>query len=564
MLTRLAELCQFGAEAVATYTRNGLLGPVPPAELARMVEAYRHFHVTLATGVAVAAARWPDRTAVIDEDGSLTFAELDERAARLASALYHQAGVGPGRTVAVMWPNHRGFVEAVAAVSRLGADLLLVNTGLAGPQLRDVLRREGAHTLIAAPELPPVNFPTVRPDELTGTATGLSAAGTGSSAAGTGPSAGGTGPFTAAAGPSAAGTGLAGAEAEPPVPSRAGRLVLLTSGTTGAPKGATRRLSAGALAEPFTSMLATVPLRSGEPMLIAPPLFHGLGLLWYGVALVLGCPVVLMRRFDAGAVLRALAEHRAGALVAVPVMLRRLLAAGPRPLPHLRAVVSGGSALPPDLATAFMDGYGDVLHNLYGSTEAGWVTLATPADLRAAPDTIGRPTRGATVVIAGEDGRERPAGEVGRVLVGGGLTFGGYSGGREQPQENPGGLLATGDLGHRDPGGLLFIDGREDDMIVSGGENVFPQEVENLLARHPGVADVAVLGMPDEEYGQRLAAYVVPEPGVTLSPDEIRQAVKTELAGFKAPRDVEFIESVPRNQAGKVDRARLTEPRRKT
>ncbi|TMR88427.1 AMP-binding protein [Nonomuraea basaltis] len=509
MIGRLVELGGFGVEAAAALARNGLLGPVPPAALARMVEAYRHFHVTPASGVAMAAARWPDRRAVVDEAGSLTFAELDARAAALASALHHELGVGPGRTVAVMWPNDRGFVAAVAAVSRLGADLLLLNTGLAGPRLRDVLRREGVHALIAAPDLPAVDFGGPRVTDLDALAR------------------------------------EGGVPAGPP--RRPGRLVLLTSGTTGTPKGAPRRLSVTALAEPFVSMLATVPLRSGEPMLIAPPLFHGLGLLWYGAALVLGCPVVLLRRFDAEAALDALAAERAGALVAVPIMLKRLLACPPRPLPHLRVVVSGGSALPPALATDFMDAYGDVLYNLYGSTEAGWASLATPADLRTAPGTVGRPPRGATVRIAGPDGAEQPAGEVGRVQVAGGLTF----------TAAADGLLATGDLGHRDGNGLLFIDGRDDDMIVSGGENVFPQEVENLLARQPGVADVAVLGVPDEEYGQRLAAYVVPEEGAAPSADELRRAVKAELAGFKVPRDIEFVASVPRNQTGKVDRRKL-------
>ncbi|MFG1709599.1 AMP-binding protein [Nonomuraea sp. M3C6] len=507
MIGRLIELGGFGVEAAATLTRNGLLRPAHPAVLARVVEAYRHFDATPAAGVAVAAARWPDREAVVDEDGSLTFAELDERAAALAAGLHQRLGVGPRTTVAVMWPNHRGFVEAVAAVSRLGADLLPLNTGLAGPRLRGVLRREGVQALIAAPDLPPVEFDGPRVGDLDELVRDGAAAA--------------------------------------PVPRRPGRLVLLTSGTTGAPKGAPRRLSLAALAEPFVSMLATVPVRSGEPMLIAPPLFHGLGLLWYGVALVLGCPVVLMRRFDPEAVLDALATNRAGALVAVPIMLQRLLARRPRGLPDLRVVVSGGSALRPELATAFLDTYGDVLYNLYGSTEAGWAALATPADLRAAPDTVGRPPRGTTVRIAGPYGEEQPTGEVGRVLVGGGLTQAGT------------GLLSTGDLGHRDGRGLLFIDGRDDDMIVSGGENVFPQEVENLLARHPGVADVAVLGVPDEEYGQRLAAYVVPEEGATLSAEELRQAVKGELAGFKVPRDVEFVPSVPRNQTGKVDRIKL-------
>ncbi|MGR6920246.1 AMP-binding protein [[Actinomadura] parvosata] len=517
MIGRLADLGGFGLETAAALVRNGLLGPVHPAVLARMVEAYRHFHLTPATGLAAAAARWPDRPAIIDEAGTLTFAQLDARAAALAAGLHRRLGVGPGTTAAVMWPNDRGFAEAIAAVSRLGADLLLLNTGLAGPRLRDVLRREGVRALIADPGLPRVDCDGPRAGDLDAL---IKEGGAGS---------GGV-----------------------PVPRRPGRLVLLTSGTTGAPKGAPRRLSLTAMAEPFLSMLATVPVRGGEPMLIAPPLFHGLGLLWYAVALVLGCPVVLMRRFDPDAVLDALDRHRAGALIAVPVMLKRLLARPPRPLPHLRVVLSGGSALRPDLATAFMDTYGDVLYNLYGSTEAGWAALATPADLRTAPGTVGRPPRGATVRIAGPGDREQPAGQVGRVLVGGGLTFGTGAG-----QD---GLLPTGDLGHRDERGLLFIDGRDDDMIVSGGENVFPQEVENVLARVPGVADVAVMGVPDDEYGQRLAAYVVTAEGARLSADDLRQAVKEELAGFKVPRDVEFVPSVPRNQTGKVDRARLGRP----
>ncbi|MER7504385.1 AMP-binding protein [Nonomuraea pusilla] len=518
MIGRLAELCGFGCEAVGTYTRNGLLSPEPPAVLARVVEAYRRYGVTLATGLAVGAARWPGRAAVIDDGGTATFAELDGRAAALAAALHDRYGLGEGRTAAVLWRNDRGFVEAVAAVSRLGADLLLLNTGLAAPVLRDVLRREGVDVLLADPGLPPVDFPGARAGDL--------------------------GALAAAGGPG------------PPAPRRPGRLVLLTSGTTGVPKGAGRRLSLLPLAGPFTSMLATVPLRSGEPVLVAPPLFHGLGLLWYAAALVLGCPVVLMRRFDPHAVLAALDRHRAGALVAVPSMLRRLSALRPRPLPHLRAVVSGGSALPPGLAAAFMDAYGDVLYNLYGSTEAGWVTLATPADLRSAPGTVGRPTRGAVVRVAGPGGREAALGETGPLYVGGGLTFSGYTGGGDGA-DTLDGLLATGDVGHRDERGLLFVDGRADDMIVSGGENVFPQEVEDVISRLPGVADAAVVGVPDEEYGQRLAAYVVPAPGAALAAEELKRAVKAELGGFKAPRDVVFVEEVPRNQTGKVDRSRL-------
>jgi len=318
------------------------------------------------------------------------------------------------------------------------------------------------------------------------------------------------------------------------------------------PKGAPRTLSLTALAEPVTSLLSRTPLRSGEPLFIASPLFHGLGILWYGAALLLGCPVVLMRRFDARAALAAIERHEVTALVAVPVMLRRLLAAREEARPGgrtpLRVVVSGGSALPTELADRFTAAFGEVLYNFYGSTEVGIATMATPADLRAAPGTVGRPLAGTTVRVVGPGGAELPPGEVGRVLVGGALTV----------ATAPGTVADTGDLGHRDAAGRIFIDGRADNMIVSGGENVYPEEVENLLAGYPGVADVAVLGVPDEEFGQRLAAFVVPAPGARLTGEVLAGYVRTHLARYKVPRSVEFVEAIPRTHTGKVDQVALT------
>jgi len=510
---------RFGGDALLTYLRNGLLRPISPARLPRVAEVLRHASADLGTGVALAAARWPDRPAIIDEDGTLTFAELDRRAAALAVGLRRAYHLGPGDTLAIAWPNHRGFAEAMAAAARLGADVLPLNPQLPPARMREVLEREEADLMVISPDTGPVPAPDGVPavsdlDALI----------------------------------------RAGAGAPPPWPRRHGRLRLLTSGTTGVPKGAPRALSLTALAEPVTSLLSRTPLRSGEPLFIASPLFHGLGILWYGVALLLGCPVVLMRRFDARKALAAIERHEVTALVAVPVMLRRLLAAyqesphGGGRTPPLRVVVSGGSALPAELAGRFTDVFGEVLYDFYGSTEVGIATLATPADLRAAPGTVGRPLAGTTVRIAAPDGTELPPGEVGRVLVGGALTV----------AARPGAVADTGDLGHRDADGRLFIDGRADNMIVSGGENVYPEEVENLLAGHPGVADVAVLGVPDEEFGERLAAFVVPAPGVRVTGEVLAGYVRTHLARYKVPRSIEFVEAIPRTQTGKVDQVALT------
>jgi fatty-acyl-CoA synthase len=209
-----------------------------------------------------------------------------------------------------------------------------------------------------------------------------------------------------------------------------------------------------------------------------------------------------------------------------------------------------GSSLPGELATRFMDEFGDVLYNLYGSTEVGWATIATPDELRAAPGTAGSSPRGTAVKILDPQGRELPQGETGRIFVKNDFLFEGYTGGGAK--EVIGGCMSTGDVGRLDAAGRLFVEGRDDEMIVSGGENVFPREVEDLLARHDAVADVAVIGVSDDEFGQRLKAFVVREPDAELTADDVKSHVKANLARFKVPRDVEFLERLPRNATGKV------------
>jgi fatty-acyl-CoA synthase len=219
-------------------------------------------------------------------------------------------------------------------------------------------------------------------------------------------------------------------------------------------------------------------------------------------------------------------------------------------LSALRVIAASGSALPGELAVRVMDRFGDVLYNLYGSTEVAWATIATPADLRAAPGTAGRPPRGTAVRIVDDAGREVPQGATGRIFVGNEMVFEGYTGGGGK--EVVDGLLATGDVGHLDAAGRLFVDGRDDEMIVSGGENVFPREVEDVLADHPAVQEVAVVGVPDQRFGQRLAAFVVPADGHEPDADALKAHVKRTLAGYKVPRDVVFLAELPRNATGKV------------
>jgi len=480
--------------------------------------------------VSIASAGHAKNLAIIDDRGQITFRELDELVNRFANALLHM-GFRPGDSIGALARNHRGLYVAILAGAKLGARTLLLNTDFAGPQLADVCAREQVTVLVHDAEFAAIagGYDAPLGRVLADEPDGSGAPTIESLAAGASP-------------------------ATPPRPGRKQRIVLLTSGTTGTPKGAPRDLALSLVIP--GGYLSKIPLRSGRKVVLAAPGFHAWGLLSSMLALGLGNTLVLARRFDPNGVLDALETHRADALITVPVLLSRLLAVGDaaitaRDLSALRIVACSGSALPPDLATHAMDLLGDVVYNLYGSTEVAYATIATPADLRAAPGTVGRPPFGTTVRLLDDAGRPvLGAGATGRIFVGSSIQFEGYTGGGNK--EIVDGLMSTGDIGHFDADGRLFVDGRDDDMIVSGGENVFPREVEELLSAHEGIVEAAVAGVADPDFGHRLRAYVVREPGASLDEDAVRDYVRANLARYKVPRDVVFLDELPRNPAGKV------------
>jgi fatty-acyl-CoA synthase len=514
----------------------GLLAPTRPDRLLKMGQAYLRWGPTPAAGYAVSAARHPDRVAIVDELGTLTFADVVERSNRLANALADQ-GINEGDGVAIMVRNHRGFVDISVALGKLGAHGLYLNTAFAAPQITDVVKREKPKALVYDEEFAElVSDAGARRKRFIAWQEGEGKP----------------------ADPLLEDLIAAGDPSEPVPPTEPGRQVILTSGTTGTPKGASRPNPTSI--DPLASMLSRIPLRARETTMIAAPLFHTWGFAHWAIGLALGSTLVLNRKFDPEATLSLTAQHEATALVVVPVMLQRILdlpedAISRYDVSSLRVIPVSGSALPGELATQVMDTFGDVLYNLYGSTEVAWATIATPEDLRAAPGTAGKPPRGTVVKIFDDDRRELPPGEVGRIFVGNDMLFEGYTGGGDK--DRIGNLMATGDVGRFDEDGRLFIEGRSDDMIVSGGENVFPREVEDTIAGMNGVSDVAVIGVPDEQWGQRLKAFVVTPDGV--SEKAVKDHVKRNLAGYKVPREVEFIDELPRNATGKVLKRELAE-----
>jgi acyl-CoA synthetase (AMP-forming)/AMP-acid ligase II len=508
-----------------------ILRPSRPDRLVRAVVALHRWGPTPAAGYTVNAIRDPDATAIIDELGTLTFEQVHRRSNALAHALA-DAGVQAGDGVAIMCRNHRGWVESTVACSKLGAHALYLNTAFAGPQITDVVTREDPVALIYDHE-----FEALTHD-----------AGVGRKR------------FIAwhdgdepPKDPLLEDLIAAGDTADLPPQSEKGRCVILTSGTTGSPKGARRKQPESL--EPAAALISMIPLRAREHTLIAAPMFHSWGFAHFTLGMSLTSTLVLRRRFDAEDTVGTMARHRCTALVVVPVMLQRILelpeeVIAKHDLSALRIVAASGSALPGELALKVMDRLGDVLYNLYGSTEVAWATIATPQDLRSAPGTAGRPPRGTVVKVVDADGHEVAQSEPGRIFVGNEMAMDSYTSGDSKLMLN--GLMSSGDVGHFDAAGRLFVDGRDDEMIVSGGENVFPREVEDLLADHEEVEEVAVIGVDDEQFGQRLKAFVVLTSGAGADADALKGHVKANLAAFKVPREIVFIDELPRTATGKV------------
>jgi acyl-CoA synthetase (AMP-forming)/AMP-acid ligase II len=525
---------------ISTMRRAGVIAPMRPDRYLKMAAAMRREGMGITVGFAGAAQRCPDRPALVDELGTLTWRELDERINALAAAL-QQLPSGQPKVLGIMCRNHRGFVEALVAGNRIGSDILLLNTSFAGPALADVVNREDVDAVIYDEEFTATVDRALsdKPD-------------------------------------AARILGWTDGQHDPALntlerlitdhagqrPERTGgksKMILLTSGTTGTPKGA-KQSGGGAGVGTLKAILDRTPWRAEEPIVIVAPMFHAWGFSQLVFAASMACTVITRRKFDPEATLDLIDRHRATGLAVVPVMFDRIME-----LPDdvrnrysgrsLRFAAASGSRMRPDVVTAFMDQFGDVIYNNYNATEAGMIATATPQDLRAAPDTAGRPAGGTEIRIFDQDFKQLPTGEVGSIYVRNDTQFDGYTSG--STKDFNAGFMSSGDVGYLDENGRLFVVGRDDEMIVSGGENVYPIEVEKTLSAHPEVAEAAVIGVDDEQYGQRLAAFVVLAPGASADPDALKQHVRENLANYKVPREIALLDELPRGSTGKILRAEL-------
>ena len=521
---------------------SGAIGLEPPLNYAAMaadVRKWGEFGMLPSHN----ARRAPTKAALIDEEGELTYKELDEAVHAVANGLIAK-GVRGGDGVAILARNHRWFVIANYGAARVGARIILLNSEFSGPQIKEVAEREGAKVIIyddeytkavstAEPALGKLRALGVNPD--------------------TDEPSGSTDETLAE---------LIARSSKTPAPkaSKHASIIILTSGTTGTPKGANR--STPPTLAPVGGILSHVPFKAGEVTSLPSPMFHALGYLHATLAMFLGSTLVLRRKFKPPLVLEDIEKHKATAMVVVPVMLSRILDAVEKmdkkpDLSSLRIVFVSGSQLGAELASRALSDLGPVIYNMYGSTEIAFATIAGPKHLERNAATVGPVVKGVKVRILDDNGHELPQGEVGRIFVGNAFPFEGYTGGGGKQIID--GLLSSGDVGYFDEHGLLYVSGRDDEMIVSGGENVFPAEVEDLISGHPDVVEATAIGVDDKDWGARLRAFVVKKPDAAVDEDAIKVYVREHLARYKVPREVIFLEELPRNPTGKVLKRELRE-----
>lgn len=496
------------------------IGLLTPVGIARLAFSLFGEGTNLMALLRLAARKYKNQIAVVDEREAVSYADLYRQSKNLAGALQNDFRLQAGNKAAFLCRSHANFIRALCASARIGARLFLLNPEMTAEQFTALAAKHKFDFLFYDGEVAHlVNDDWTNKSLVTGNAEKPSV------------------------------ETLSKTEKQSRKKIRrtlAGEIIVLTGGTTGTPKTARRKPSVFNFLNPFFALLTQLHLDRYQSVYIATPAYHGFGIAAIIIGMILGEKMFLMPRFDAAKACALIEKNQIEAITVVPLMLQRMLIHDADALRSIECVISGGAALNPALVAETQARLGDKLFNLYGTSEAGFSVIATPADLRRAPDTIGRKIGGVNLAILDGDDKPVPFGTVGKICI--------KSLWSVKTDKN---FVETGDLGLQDENGYLFLRGRTDEMVVSGGEKVYPIELENILVKHPGVRQVAVVGIPDREFGQRLKAFVVPAPDANLAETTIKDWLVPRVARFQMPAVVEFLEELPTTAIGKINKKAL-------
>ncbi len=491
------------------------IGLLTPIGLARLLSSFAVEGTNLLALMRFAARKHGNKIAVSDEKENVSYTDLYLQSQNLANVLQRDFQIRAGNKTAFLCRSHVNLIRGLCAVSRIGTRIFLLNPEMTAEQFSVLSAKHKFDFLFYDPEVEDLISAEWKNKSLNcfeiekfskekiGKKQKIKRA------------------FS-------------------------GEIIILTGGTTGVPKTARRKSSVFNFLNPFFALLTKLDLDKYQSVYIATPAYHGFGISAIIIGIILGETMFLLPRFDAAKACEIIRKNQIEVVTVVPLMLQRMLRLDAGSLRSIQCIISGGAALNPALVEETFQTLGDKLFNLYGTSEAGFSVIATPADLKNASDTIGKKIAGVNLKILDENDRELPSGTVGKICI---KSLWSVKGDKK--------FVETGDLGFQDEKGFIFLRGRNDEMIVSGGENVYPIELENILVKNPDVQQVAVIGIPDQEFGQRLKAFIVAKTGSKISENEIKKWLETRVARFQMPAAIEFLEELPTTAIGKINKKKL-------
>ncbi|WP_430787402.1 AMP-binding protein [Virgibacillus flavescens] len=493
-----------------------------PAGLYRLMEAVFTCGINLMVLLHFAGKKYPTEVAVVDDHETLTYEQLLAQSNKLARCLRENKRLKPGKHVGFLCKNHASFIKAIFAVSRLGADVYLLNPEMSKIQFNELVDRYQFDLVIYDAELSTfVEQSSYTNDTILSYHESL---------------------------PAINNFLLSPAKDTQPLPrSSASKIILQTSGTTGFSKKAAHKPSLFNYLDPFIAFVMRLKLLNHRTAYIATPIYHGYGLAVFLLFIPLGKKAVISSGFHAKRACGLIRDHQAEVVTVVPLMLQEMLRTNAQDLKSLVCIASGGAKLSAKLTEKTYKELGNVLYNLYGTSEAGLNFIATPQDLLYSTSTVGRKINGMQLKVLDRDMNEVETGEAGQFCIKNSWSM----------RDRNSAWMETGDLGYQDNNGYYFLCGRTDEMIISGGENVYPAEVENVLMKHSFIEDVAIIGINDEKFGQRLKAFVVPVENASLTENEIMEWLRSRVARYQLPREIELVDDLPYTALGKLDKKQL-------